>query len=161
MFPWGMFPFFEQMKKQFGGQMNNEEIQKYVNDMMKNMMPGQWPNMKDQNQSEMHISPFPQSAMSENEGTPLKMQVFETFDYIFIRIIMETDDFPANIKISHTAVQAVIENLPEDGDRHAIPLPAPVKRKGTAAVIRDRILEIQLIKSPDTQVTEVNISGGI
>ncbi|HBZ10623.1 MAG TPA: spore coat protein [Bacillus bacterium] len=153
MFPWGKFPFNEDLKK-MTDQMNPADIQSYVNDMIKKYIPSQWENSGDTKTE----NPFNASATGNTQEKKPDAAVFETFDYVFIRIQLQNEEQQKQIKFFHTSNQAIIENFFEIGDRHIITLPCLVKRKGATALVKDLILEVQIPKNIDMQYTEVDIS---
>lgn len=151
MFPWGKFPFNDDINK-MAEQMKPSDIQSYVNDMIKKYIPSQWENSAEgeKNNSMNTTSPHPKGK--------LDAAVFETFDHVFIRIMLQDEEQQKQIKFFHTSNQAIVENFFEPGDRHMITLPSLVKRKGATAFVKDLILEVKLPKSVDMQYTEVDIS---
>ncbi|VEF48239.1 spore coat protein [Bacillus freudenreichii] len=152
MFPWGKFPFNDDFKK-MTEQMKPDDIQSYVNDMIKKYIPSQWDNSAENEKT----SPFT-STSSEQNHEKLDAAVFETFDFVFIRIKLQNEEQQKHLKFFHTSNQAIIENFFEMGDRHTITLPCLVKRKGATALVKDLILEVKIPKSVDLQYTEVDIS---
>lgn len=154
MFPWGKFPFNDDIKK-FSEQMKPEDIQSYVNDMIKKYIPSQG----DHSTESETTSPV-NCSLPDQTGKQKKFDaaVFETFDFVFIRIKIPNEEQQKHLKFFHTSNKAIIENFFEMGDRHTITLPCLVKRKGATALIKDLILEVKIPKSVDMQYTEVDIS---
>ncbi|HEY4551977.1 MAG TPA: Hsp20/alpha crystallin family protein [Bacillaceae bacterium] len=144
MFPWGLFPFNEELKK-LSGKVNPADIENYISQTINKFIP---PHM-----DHLHAQ---QKAETEN-SLEFSAKVFETFDDVFIRIPLEQEHTLGQIRIFHTSNQAIIENLLKEGDRHTVTLPAIVKRKGAKAVAKDRMLEIKIPKNIDFQYTEVDI----
>ncbi|GIN91041.1 spore germination protein GerT [Siminovitchia terrae] len=153
MFPWGKFPFNEDLKK-MTEQMKPNDIQSYVNEMIKKYIPSQWENSAETETA----NPFNASTTNQGQQAKPDVDVFETFDYVFIRIKLQSEEQQKQLKFFHTSNQAIIENFHEMGDRHTITLPCLVKRKGATALVKDLILEVQIPKNVDMQYTEVDIS---
>lgn len=155
MFPWGMFPFHNDELKNIADNMNPADIQSYISEMIKKYIPPQMENSDIPfNFQANNASP---SAEPDNQQK-FHVDVFETFDHIFIRIQLPDEESHKQLKILHTSNQAIIENMPEPGKRHTIILPSLVKRKGATAMVKDRILEIKIPKMDDIQLTEVDVS---
>ncbi|GIN88365.1 hypothetical protein J6TS2_47510 [Heyndrickxia sporothermodurans] len=173
MFPWNLFPFGNKNNpmKQF----NPQEIEKQVKDMMSQFIPGQFEGMFNyedmikrassmfQNGEFTQTSQTSQSSetmnqQSSNTSSNIDVNLFETFDDIYIRIPIKDEEWLKKVKIYHTSNQAIIENIPEIGNRHVVTLPTLIKKKGTVAQYKDEILEIKMTKHPDMQYTEVDVA---
>ncbi|MBS4199406.1 Hsp20/alpha crystallin family protein [Bacillus sp. FJAT-49732] len=154
MFPWGMFPFNEDIKK-LTEQLNPSDVHSYVNDMMKKLMKNTpmdnmvSPQMNNNNNDNDH------QQTSQNEITA---RVFETFDDVFVRLRLPENVSLSQLRIFHTSNQAIIENLQGDGAKQVITLPSLVKKKGATAQVKNQILEIKIPKSDDLQYTEITVS---
>ncbi|WP_175991391.1 Hsp20/alpha crystallin family protein [Bacillus sp. Marseille-Q1617] len=168
MFPWSLFPFSKDMKEQMN-QMNPKEIDSYVQDMMKKMFPGGWNNMMNPAETMKGHQPFihpmsnePNHHHQDSKGSSpshsIPVNIFETFEDVYIRLKIPNDEWMKQLKIYHTSNQAIIENIPEHGDRQVLTLPSLVKRKGAVAQFRDGILELKIPKSIDMQYTEIDVS---
>jgi HSP20 family molecular chaperone IbpA len=166
MFPWSLFPFNKNMKEQMN-QMNPKEIDSYVQEMMKKMFPGGWSSMMNPNETMKGNQPFihPMSEEQNQEGTQssnssfsIPVNIFETFEDVYIRMKIPEEEWMKRMKIFHTSNQAIIENIPENGDRQVLTLPSLVKKKGAIAQFREGILELKLPKSIDMQYTEIDVS---
>ncbi|CAM3989767.1 Hsp20/alpha crystallin family protein [Lederbergia lenta] len=144
MIPWGSFPFKDEFKK-MAEEMKPGDIQSYVNDMMRKFNISQFPDTQEK-------SP------STSEDTALGSNVFETFDYVYIRLTLPKEVTLKQLRIFHTSNQAILENIHEEGSRKVIVLPCVVKKKGATAQVKDNILEIKIPKSDDLQFTEISIS---
>ncbi|MFS0637564.1 Hsp20/alpha crystallin family protein [Mesobacillus foraminis] len=151
MFPWNLH---EGIKKRVEN-MNPEEIDKYVQSMVAKMFPQNMEgvmNPQEWLKGIQGLQPDPGQAESR-----LNASVFETHEFVFIRIPIKDDAWLKNMKILHTSNQAIIKNIPQSGEQHTIPLPAIVKKKGAIASHRDGILEIKLPRSFHTQISEINV----
>ncbi|MGR3764615.1 Hsp20/alpha crystallin family protein [Rossellomorea sp. NS-SX7] len=166
MFPWSLFPFSKDMKEQMN-QMNPKEIDSYVQDMMKKMFPGGWSNMMNPTEAMKGHQPFihpmsnepnHQESKASTPANSIPVNIFETFEDVYIRLKIPDEEWMKQMKIFHTSNQAIIENIPEHGDRQVLTLPSLVKRKGAIAQFRDGILELKIPKSIDIQYTEIDVS---
>lgn len=140
--------------KNIADKMNPADIQSYVSEMIKKYVP---PHMENSNVP-FNFQTANSSQAQEKEQQKFHVDVFETFDHIFIRIQLPDEETHKQLKIFHTSNQAIIENMPEPGKRHTIILPSLVKRKGATALVKDLILEIKIPKMDDMQLTEVDVS---
>lgn len=172
MFPWNLFPFGS--KNNFMKQFNSQEIEKYVQNMINQYMPGQSDGMfnyeemikratsmfqnGDQTQNNQSTGTVFQNQQQSSTNTGFDVSVFETFDDIYVRIPIKNEDWLKHVKIFHTSNQVIIENIPEKGQRHVITLPALIKKKGTLAQYKDEMLEIKMSKNFDMQYTEVDVA---
>jgi HSP20 family molecular chaperone IbpA len=166
MFPWSLFPFNKGMKEQMN-QMNPKEIDSYVQEMMKKMFPGGWSSMMNPAESMKGNQPFihPMSEETNQKGPQpsasshsVPVNIFETFEDVYIRMKIPDEEWMKQMKIFHTSNQAIIENIPEPGDRQVLTLPSLVKKKGAVAQFREGILELKIPKSIDMQYTEIDVS---
>jgi HSP20 family molecular chaperone IbpA len=166
MFPWSLFPFNKDMKEQMN-QMNPKEIDSYVQEMMKKMFPGGWNSMMNPNDSMKGHQPFIHPASEEpnhkdsqayTPSNSIPVNIFETFEDVYIRMKIPNDEWMKQMRIYHTSNQAIIENIPEHGDRQVLTLPSLVKKKGAIAQFRDGILELKIPRSIDMQYTEIDVS---
>ncbi|XXM71618.1 Hsp20/alpha crystallin family protein [Lysinibacillus sphaericus] len=166
MFPWSLFPFNKNMKDQMNN-MNPKEIDSYVQNMMKNMFPGGWSSMMNPNEAMKGHQPFIHPMDSEpaqrDQGTPhqqnqIPVNIFETFEDVYIRMKIPNEEWMRQMKIYHTSNQAIIENIPGHGDRQVLTLPSLVKKKGAVAQYKDGVLELKIPRSIDMQYTEIDVS---
>lgn len=172
MFPWNMFPFNN--KNNFMKQMNSQDIEKQVQNMISQFMPEQWKDMFNhedmikraasmfqnggQPQSNQASENTQQDQPQPSASPAIDVSVFETFDDIYVRLPIKNESWLKQVKIYHTSNQAIIENIPEMGQRHVITLPTLIKKKGTIAQYKDEMLEIKMTKSADMQYTEVDVA---
>ena len=89
------------------------------------------------------------------EKPSLHEEVFETHDYIFIRIPIRDPKAVKHIKVQFSHTKCTITGLMDEV--YEILLPKPVQKKGARAVYRDHILEIQLVRSFDWHLSEIAI----
>ncbi|MED1201545.1 Hsp20/alpha crystallin family protein [Heyndrickxia acidicola] len=166
MFPWNMFPFNKESSN-WMGQIKPQDIEKHVQNMLSQVMPDQWQGLFNQdglmkNASSMfQQQPQGEQQMEDTRGVQqqtIQAAVFETFDDIFVRVPLKEEEWAKQIRIFHTSNQAILENIPSQGERQIITLPCLVKKKGTTAQFRDGILEIKMPKNTDMQYTEVDVS---
>ncbi|MEH7181131.1 Hsp20/alpha crystallin family protein [Neobacillus vireti] len=152
MFPWNLFPFNKDMKNKLQ-HINPEEIDKYIKDIMGNVMSSQ---------SGLG-SIIPQDLMNSRsqptqQANSLNATAFETHDTVFVRIPIKDEAMLKELRIYHTANQLLIEHIPEQDNKHSITLPAIVKKKGSSAKYKDGVLEIKLIKSYDVQYSQIDVT---
>ena len=114
------------------------------------MMPSAMPNLNIPNLNENNQSHVNQDASH--------VEVFETFDHIYIKMKLPVDVRLDQLKIYHTSNKAILENIDDKNNRQVVLLPCLVKRKGALAQVKDQMLEVRLIKSDDLQFTEISIS---
>ncbi len=170
MFPWNMFsPFLKNGKNMMNG-MNPDDIQNYVQNMMKQTFPEDWQGMMNPQEMMNQAAGFGnqgnqgnQQPESESQHTshsqqPIQTNVFETFEDVYIRMKLPEDEWINQLKVFHTSNQAIFENIPEIGDRQVITLPSLVKRKGASCQYKEGILEMKIPRSVDLQYTEVDIA---
>jgi hypothetical protein len=148
MFPWNLFPFNKDMKSKLE-HMNPENIDKFIKDIMGNVMSAQ---SGTSNPQDIYRSQPTQQANTLNSTT------FETHDSVFIRIPIKDETMLKGLQIYHTANQLKVEHYPKLDISHSIMLPAMVKKKGSSAKYQDGILEIKLIKSYDVQYSQIDVS---
>ncbi|MCP3738978.1 Hsp20/alpha crystallin family protein [Rossellomorea sp. BNER] len=167
MFPWNMFSPFKRDQSGMMNGMNPKDIDQYVQGMMKQMIPKEWQGIMNPQEMMKNGSSFMGDMNSsaggnsgENQKQPAQIQanVFETFEDVFIRIKLPSEELATQMRVFHTSNQAIIENIPELGERQVITLPSLVKKKGSTAQYKDGILEIKIPKSVDMQYTEVDVS---
>lgn len=154
MFPWNLFPFHKDAKKSMQ-QMNTEDINKYIQNMMGQMIPEQMQGMMN---PQDFMQGFGKQQQQPSSSSNLSSLVFETHDFVFVRIPMKEEAWRKNLRLFHTSNQMIIEHIPEYEDKHIITLPALVKKKGTTARIKDDILEVKIPKNIDMQFSEVDVT---
>jgi hypothetical protein len=144
--------------------MKPEEVNQYVQNIMGKMFQSSSPNgMNPQDilKGFQEFHPFQQNhdpASTPSHDKKLNYSVFETHDYIFVRIQMETEDWLKQLKLTHTSHLLILEHIPEIGDKHPIPLPSLVQKKGTTAQFKDHMLEVKIPKNVDMQYSEIDIT---
>ncbi|RBP08150.1 Hsp20/alpha crystallin family protein [Rossellomorea aquimaris] len=164
MFPWSLFPFNKDMKEQ----MNPKEMDSYIQGMMKKMFPGGWEGMMNPNDmmsgAQSFMNPLGNQGEKSQRGQAspsshsIPANVFESFEDIYIRFQVPSEEWMKQLKIFHTSNQAIIENIPGHEERQVITLPCLVKKKGAVAQYKDGILELKIPKSIDMQYTEIDVS---
>ncbi|OLS34348.1 Hsp20/alpha crystallin family protein [Bacillus sp. MRMR6] len=152
MFPWNLFPFNKQMKDNLQN-MKSEEIEQFIQGIMGKVMPSHLEGMMN-----------PQDLRNTSQSPPSQQPnmidavAFETHDCIFVRIPITREEWLKQLRVYHTANQLIIEHIPKEEDKHTITLPAIVKKKGASAKCKDGVLEVRLIKSFDTQFSQIEVS---
>ncbi|MBP2239448.1 HSP20 family molecular chaperone IbpA [Cytobacillus eiseniae] len=155
MFPWNLFPFHKEAKKTMQ-QLNPEDINKYVQNMMGQMMPEQMQGML--NPQELFKGMNNQQKQPQESSSSLPCSVFETHDYVYIRVPIKNEDWRSVMRLYHTSNQMIVEHIPNYDDKHIITLPALVKKKGTTAQMKDGILEVRIPKNVDMQFSEIDVT---
>jgi HSP20 family molecular chaperone IbpA len=157
MSQWDFFPNNDVNKTM--NQINPDQIQRFTQEMMGKMMPKHVQGMIDPQEMLKGFFSESKNVQPEKSKTPFKVSMFETHDFVYVRIEIEKDEWLKNIKIYYTGSQMIIEQIPAIEDRHPLPLPAAVKKKGATACFKDGILEIKLTKSNQIQYSEIDITG--
>ncbi|WP_456274452.1 Hsp20/alpha crystallin family protein [Bacillus sp. AK031] len=166
MFPWNsFFPFNKNMKDMMKN-MNPQEVDQYVKGMMKQMFPNDWQNVQQPGDLMKNMSSMMQSGTGrESREEPptqhtdnIPVNIFESLESIYIQIKLPDEELVRKVKVFHTSNQAIVENIPSDGERQVITLPSLVKKKGSSAQYKDGILEIKIPKSIDLQYTEIDVA---
>ncbi|MHC8522198.1 hypothetical protein ACPJHQ_14330 [Rossellomorea sp. H39__3] len=93
------------------------------------MFPGGFESMMNANSTMGGASPQ-QSAHQSGEDGSIPAHVFESFDDVYVRFELKDEGLMKKVKIYHTSNQAIIENIPSQGDRQVLTLPCLVKKKG-------------------------------
>jgi HSP20 family molecular chaperone IbpA len=159
MFPWNLFPFDKGTQNKLH-QMKPEEINQYVQNAMEQMGSMFHPSAQNNMNPQEHIKPFRPTERETNvqKESGIRYSVYETHDYIFVRIVIVQEEWLQQLRLYHTSNLLIIENIPELGNKHTIPLPALVKKKGSSAQYKEDTLEIKIPKNIDMQFTEIDFS---
>jgi len=156
MLPWNHLPFNEEMKKKFNN-MNPNDIDKYVQNMITKMFPKDMEGMLNPQEWLKGVQGFTNDFPPSHNGNGLNAAVFETHDFVFIRIPIKEENWLKDMKIFHTSHEAIIEHIPSSEDKHTVKLPAAVRKKGAIANYKDDVLEIRIPRSNQTQISEIDI----
>jgi HSP20 family molecular chaperone IbpA len=160
MLPWNFFPFNKKMNNQMG-QFDQNEIDKFVKQMMGQMMPAQMQEMMN-NQDWMKSSQKQSSEQaSSTTGESLSYSVYDTHNHVFVRISIKDESWLKQLKLYHTSNQLMVEQIPTATDKLTITLPSIVRKKGTTTSYKDNILEVKIPKNIDMQYSEIEISERI
>jgi HSP20 family molecular chaperone IbpA len=155
MFPWNMFPFNKDTKETMQ-KMKPEQIDNYVQDIIGKFMPE---NMKGMMNPQDLFTGI-QSSVSQQQSTSgvLNSTAFETHDFVYVRIPLKNEEWVNQLRIYHTSNQLIVEQIPQQGDKHTITLPAIVRKKGASANYKDGILEIKIPKNVDMQFSQIDVT---
>lgn len=159
MLPWNSFPFNEEMKKMLANK-DGGSIDKYVQDMISKMLPQNMEGMMNPENwmNGMQNNNQESSQKTQQTQTPeLQAAIFETHDFVFVRIPIKDENWLKDMKIFHTSHEIIIENIPELSNKITYSLPAPVRKKGATAIHKDQILEIRIPRSIPSQISEISI----
>ncbi|MGV2938605.1 Hsp20/alpha crystallin family protein [Mesobacillus sp. LC4] len=156
MFPWNLLPFDRNTQKKFL-EMKPDEIENYVQQMMGKMLQ---PNMQGMLKPEEWLKGMQQQSAPDSvqPETGLNAEMFETHDFVFVRLPLKDESMLKQMKLFYTSNQVIVEHIPDLSDKHTLVLPATVKRKGAGANYRDGVLELRLQKMVDMQFAEIDIS---
>ena len=156
MFPWNLLPFDRNTQRKFL-EMKPDEIENYVQQMMGKMLQ---PDMKGMFKPDEWLKGMQQQSSPDpvKPTTGLNAEMFETHDYVFVRVPLKDEALIKQMKLFYTSNQVIIEHIPDLSDKHTLVLPATVKRKGAAASHKDGVLELRLPKNVDMQFAEIDIS---
>lgn len=150
MFPWNTLFTANKSQQKFLKNIQNNDVQSFIDKIFSEVIPEKVQDTM--NQGSTH------QERSQKSSSPLNAQVFETHDYIFIRIPIEDENWLKKMKILHTSNQSMIHGIPNENDQHVISLPALVRKKGTSAQYKNKVLEIRLQKLTDIPYSEIDIS---
>ncbi|MDQ0184102.1 Hsp20/alpha crystallin family protein [Cytobacillus sp. FSL W7-1323] len=151
MFPWNQFPFNKEMKSKFE-KLNQKEVNEYVQGMLGKVFPNDLQYSNEQKQEETQHTTENSPSQSK-----LRFRVLETHKYVFVRIEIQKREWLKQLKMYHTTNQLILEHIPKDSDQTLITLPTLVNKKGAKADYQDAILEIQLYKLIDRQLSEIHV----
>ncbi|HAQ06974.1 MAG TPA: spore coat protein [Bacillus bacterium] len=155
MFPWNLSPFDPKIQKKFM-EMKPDDIEKYVQQMMGSMLQ---PSMKGMLKPEEWLKGMEEETKNPSSSlNGFKADIFETHDFVFIRLPLKDENWLKQMKLFYTSNQVIIEHIPELSDKHTLSLPAAVKRKGAVASHKDDVLEIKLPKNQDVQYSEIDFT---
>ncbi|NRD80437.1 Hsp20/alpha crystallin family protein [Bacillus sp. BRMEA1] len=155
MFPWNLFPFNKDMKESLQ-KLKPEEIDKYVQDIISKVMPG---NMQGMMNPQELFNGFSSRSTPQTSPSPdtLGASAYETHDYVFVRIPIKSEEWIKKLRLFHTSNQLIIEHVPQYEDKHTITLPAIVKKKGASANYKDGVLEVKIPKNVDMQFSQIDV----
>ncbi|WP_018662220.1 Hsp20/alpha crystallin family protein [Heyndrickxia acidiproducens] len=154
MFPWNTFPFNQDVSE-FMKNMQLPNMDEQMSQAFSQWMPEQWKEMFGQNGESGAQGPA--SDTGQAEADPVIIDVFETLDFIYVRVRVQQKEWLEQLKIFHTSHKAILKHIPAEGDEQEIQLPSPVLRKGTTARYQDGILEVRFVKKAENQMTEIDI----
>jgi HSP20 family molecular chaperone IbpA len=157
MFPWNFFPNNHEMKNKLS-QLKPEQIERFTQDIINKVMPKQAQGMVDPQDMLKSFFPANHNHSTSESSSTLQTTIFETHDFVYIRIFIEEKDWLNSIKIYFTSNQMIIEHIPTFEDKHTLSLPASVKKKGATASFQDGTLELKLAKSTHTHYSEIDVS---
>jgi HSP20 family molecular chaperone IbpA len=157
MFPWNFSPFNKKMNNQMG-QLDPNQIERFVKEMMEQMMPAQMQGMMN-SQDWMKTATNQQPVQDGSKsGEALSYSVFDTHNHVFVRIKIKEESWLSQLKLYHTSNQFIVENIPNPQDKTTITLPAVVRKKGTTTCYKDNILEVKIPKNIDIQYSEIEVT---
>ncbi len=111
MFPWNLFPFNKETQNKLQ-QMKPEDINQYVQNAMGQMSKMFHPSAQgDMNPQELFKSfqtaeNETRSHSSEQKESSIQYSVYETHDFVFVRIVIEQEEWLQQLKLYHTSTPA-------------------------------------------------------
>ncbi|WP_085523039.1 hypothetical protein [Tuberibacillus sp. Marseille-P3662] len=131
--------YIDQTKKSFEGgfPFDGESIHKQVADSINDFMPD-----------------FLQEQMPDRSQSRSNHQVFETHDYVILRMPWKSEQKPKLYMDSHHLYVPRHDNT---DIQETITLPAPIKANIARAEIKDHILEVRMMKDGPEPMTEINV----
>ena len=140
--------------------MSHNEVDKYVQEMITKMFPKHLEGMMNPHEwiKEIQNSQQDQQQPQAKRENTLEASIFETHDFVFLRIPIKDQIWLREMKIFHTSNEAIIENIPDHADKHTFLLPVSVRRKGATANHKDGVLEIKLPRSIQSELSEIDVS---
>lgn len=149
MFPWNSLFNGNKDQQEFFKNIGQSDVQTLVDKFFTQVLP--------ENAHEQ-LNKQRDAKETSSETSDLSETVFETHSHIYIRIPIPEEEWLKKMKIFHTSNQSIIQGIPNDEDKHVIPLPSLVRKKGAFAQYKDNILEIRLQKHTDMQFSEIDVS---
>lgn len=151
MFPWN---FFNNSNK------NNFDPFKFINENNWQKILEQFSTPFPEDMSAF-FSPDKKTSDVRTDAQPkvqtLNEKVYETHEQVFIRIPISDEKILSNLKIYYSLNKCMIDGFHEVNSPYTIILPATVKKKGAKAIYKDHILEIQIQKNLDWQISEIKL----
>jgi HSP20 family molecular chaperone IbpA len=157
MFPWNFSPFNKKMNSQ-PNPLNPNEIERFVKEMMGQMMSGQMQGMMNTSEwMSSSTSPTQTNPETKTNGAALSYSVCDTHNDIFVRIGIKEESWLSSLKLFLTTNQLIIEHIPNQNDKTTVTLPSIVRKKGTTTSYKDEILEVKIPKNIDMQYSEIEV----
>jgi HSP20 family molecular chaperone IbpA len=151
MFPWNTLFSSHKNQNSFLKNLQQNDVQSFIEKVFEEAMP------KNIQETMNQTAPV-QGQFQQAQAHPLNAAVLETHSFIYIRIPIEDENWLKKMKILHTSNQSIIRGIPNEDDKHVIPLPALVRKKGTTVQYKDDVLEIRLLKQSEMHYSEIDIS---
>ena len=151
MFPWNTLFSSHKNQNSFLKNLQHNDVQSFIEKVFEEAMP------KNIQETMEQTAPV-KERFQQAQVHPLKADVLETHSFIYIRIPIEDEDWLKKMKILHTSNQSIIHGVPNEDDKHVIPLPALVRKKGTTVQYKDHVLEIRFLKQVEMHYSEIDIS---
>ena len=135
--------------KNFTPPTNAKDMESYMNQLFSSMNQGE---------ADDHLNISSANTSSKSTKPKHNVEIFETHRDVFVKIRIKDDSQLHQLKIFHTSNRLIIEGFPTTKEKQSYVLPAIVKQKGTSALYKDGVLEIQLEKAKDLQYSEINVT---
>ncbi|RST72022.1 hypothetical protein D4T97_017325 [Siminovitchia acidinfaciens] len=145
----------------------NNDIQKYVQDVMEKSIASSIKNAKlmesaymDMGDDEEQVIIEPETkehGKQESAHGSLQATTFESLDHVYVKVLLTDTSQLSNLKVYHNSNQLILEGVPNQDDRHVITLPSIVTPKDSISEYRDPFLQIKMRKRNDLQFTEIAV----
>jgi HSP20 family molecular chaperone IbpA len=99
---------------------------------------------------------LPRPSKETNSRSKTKSTIFETHDYIIVKVNLADNIEPEHVKIYHYANQLKLEGL-SNGSHTMVQLPAQGRYHGSKAIIRNGILEIRIPKETNETYRQIRV----
>ncbi|MDX5474564.1 MAG: Hsp20/alpha crystallin family protein [Bacillaceae bacterium] len=158
MFPWNkMFPFPKDYMKD-SPIFKQSEVENMMNKAMKNNFQSGSPLMNSTDFFEQSFELLNKvQASKKKKKAGFQPNVFETHDEVFVRFPVENEQQLLSMNTYHTTTTCVIENIPNNGNKHTVNLPCVVKKVGSRASFKEGVLEIRIPKEQNIPITKIPI----
>lgn len=157
MFPFqSPFPAMNEWQKWLK-HLNEKDVEKYVQNVLSSSLPQSWQMNEKPEDFRKGEDNYQYRSAPVAEAPPLRENIFETHEAVYVKISIPDPSIFNNLKIFHTSNQAILEGLPAPNSKKVITLPAIVKKKGASANYKDGFLQIMFPKEVDFQYTEIDV----
>lgn len=160
------FPFKGGLPKWLSQNYFNNDIQKFVHEVMEQSISSSIKNAKlmeavytgrADDQEQVINEPEAEQVKQEPVNGSLQATTFESLDHVYVKILLIDSSQLKNLKVYHNSNQLTLEGIPNRDDRHVITLPSIVTPKDSISEYRDSFLQIKMRKQIDPQFTEIAV----
>lgn len=160
------FPFKGGLPKWLSQNYFNNDIQKFIHEVMEQSISSSIKNAKlmesvymgrGDNQEQVINEPEAEQVKQEPDDGSLQATTFESLDHVYVKVLLIDSSQLKNLKAYHNSNQLILEGIPNQDDRHVITLPSIVNPKDSTTEYRDPFLQIKMRKRNDPQFTEIAV----